>query len=103
MPRIFKISSTVHPKLSDEKYEVVFPEGKQGFSWTAAQQLCREKGPYWDLVVVDDMAEHRRIMELTNCHTNAFWVGIQKVFSGADFKTILNEKANFLNKVTIFL
>jgi len=82
----------------DTKYEVVLPEADSGNSWGAAQQLCREKGAYWDLLIVDNQEEHNRIMELTNCATNGFWVGTSKEFPGADFQTVLKDEPDFLNK-----
>jgi len=79
----------------DKKYEVVLPESEKGWSWTAAQQLCREKGPYWDLVVIDDEVEHQKVVGLTNCATTAFWVGINKRFAGGDFQSVLGDEIAF--------
>lgn len=84
---------------SDPKYEVVHPNESDGFSWMAAQQLCREKGPYWDLTIVDTPQEHDQIMKLTNCASNGFWVGVYKKFVGDEFQTVLEADPDFLNKV----
>ena len=85
----------------NENYEVVVPtdSADQEFTQTAAQQICREKGPSWDLAIMDNDIEFEKVMALTNCAENAFWIGVQKDDMDAPWETVLEENANMLNKV----
>ena len=85
----------------NENYEVVVPTdlADQEFTQTAAQQICREKGPSWDLAIMDNDIEFEKVMALTNCAENAFWIGVQKDDMEASWVTVLEKNANMLNKV----
>lgn len=44
-------------------------------TWSEARTECQSKGVGWDLAVIDDVREHKKLVAMTNCASNAFWVG----------------------------
>lgn len=85
----------IDPQM-DPKYEIVKPVGDQGYTWTAARQQCQMKGAFWDLAVIDSKEEHQKIMNLANCATNAFWIGVKRQDQNSELETIMKEPANML-------
>lgn len=48
------------------------------FDWESSRSNCIAKGAGWDLAVVDDIKEHQKLVAMTNCVENAFWLGMKE-------------------------
>jgi len=46
------------------------------FTWDDARNKCQERGNGWDLAIIDDVKEHKKLVEMSNCASHAFWLGM---------------------------
>ena len=54
-----------------------------------------EYGNLWDLAVISSKEEMDRVLSLTKCQHNAFWVGVKKPWIGSGFRNIFNEPIGY--------
>lgn len=92
----------VHPGFQvdtkDNRYKVFIPQANTDAApipWEAAKQECMELGNLWDLAVISSEEEMNRILSLTKCQHNAFWIGVKKPWFGSGFRDIFSEPMGY--------
>ena len=54
-----------------------------------------EFGNLWDLAVIESKEEMDRVLSLTKCQHNAFWVGAKKPWVGSGFKNVFSDPMGY--------
>lgn len=54
-----------------------------------------EFGNLWDLAVIDSKEEMDRVLSLTKCQHNAFWIGAKKPWVGSGFKNVFSDSMSY--------
>jgi len=80
----------------DARYKVFIPSNTTSpMAWEAAKQECMEFGNLWDLAVIESKEEMDRVLSLTKCQHNAFWVGAKKPWVGSGFKNVFSDPMGY--------